>query len=324
MNPADARPLRKPTSVPGWLAAACCCWRRRDRRGGRRSSYQVCARAAASTGRAPAGGNDGARACGWGAWLLRPKRRSAGYLRLLRCERLSARVALVVHAFRYSAPRPPATPTCVCAFSGSCCLVRWVSLSKVGHPGRCRSIWTGTQLCWTLSGAAAAAAPKAAATATLAAAMRATCEHLPVAVACTPLCRQHVPASAGNEASSRHAVRWWHAHRMLLPAACWRLCGEMRCRDGKGADNSSPETTTDDSDPLDWTGSDKDNVQVLCAAVFLAVTTRTPRMSSSMLLPPSGVAEAGSSSASPKQEQAAVYCHCHCHCKHVTDACGYC
>lgn len=41
VNPADARPLRKPTSVPSWLAAACCCWRRRDRRGGRRTSYQV-------------------------------------------------------------------------------------------------------------------------------------------------------------------------------------------------------------------------------------------------------------------------------------------
>ena len=41
VNPADARPLRKPTSVPSWLAAACCCWQRRDRRGGRRTSYQV-------------------------------------------------------------------------------------------------------------------------------------------------------------------------------------------------------------------------------------------------------------------------------------------
>ena len=64
-------------------------------------------------------------------------------------------------------------------------------------------------------------------------------------------------------------------------------------RDGKGVDNSSPETTTDDSDPLDWAGPDKGSVQVLQVAVTLVSFTVPVNLAPICLLSPAGVAQAG-------------------------------
>ena len=58
-------------------------------------------------------------------------------------------------------------------------------------------------------------------------------------------------------------------------------------------DNSSPETTTDDSDPLDWTGPDKGNVQVLQVVVTLVSVTVPVKHAPIYLLLPAGVAKAG-------------------------------
>jgi hypothetical protein len=79
-------------------------------------------------------------------------------------------------------------------------------------------------------------------------------------------------------------VQWRCDHRTPLAAACWRHSCKMCCRDSKDADNSSPETTTDDSDPLDWTGSDKGNVQVCRVAVTLITIMHTVQLCSDMLL----------------------------------------
>lgn len=53
-------------------------------------------------------------------------------------------------------------------------------------------------------------------------------------------------------------MQWHHLCDLFPPVSHLVLCS----RDGKGVDNSSPETTTDDSDPLDWAGPDKGSAQV--------------------------------------------------------------
>ena len=84
----------------------------------------------------------------------------------------------------------------------------------------------------------------------------------------------------------------WHDRPMPPATACWRHSDELCCRNGKGADNSSPESTTDDSDPLDWTGSDKGNGQVCRATVTLITIMHTGQLCGDMLVTPSDVSAA--------------------------------